>query len=301
MNRWRLPDRIVREMRRLPSVLHTIILEYITPDQRILVGRMGNWYFDQYTPGQLDLNKANITLTWDIQYCDFIHHTLVGSKVFFYSSSYGYSNRATHGQVITFDMTTLKFDDIHREHIHGGALGQLHGQVYLFGGISYEVGTSSTRCITRYQCYHPRLNYHRFGPAAVSTWDRIYAIGGSVGTRAATTVEVFNGWRWTLVRSLMTVPRQFATAVSLNRQIYVIGGEGTTAVEVLDLKTLTWRSTRSLSYVRRQPRSIVYQNRIYCLPEYNIPCEVYNPVTQTWCVTPFPHGSVPICFVWPAS
>ncbi len=81
----------------------------------------------------------------------------------------------------------------------------------------------------------------KFGAAVVL--DKIYIAGGSNGAQLSS-VEVYNGTKWSLLSSTLARVRYGCTAVAFQNKFVVLGGrERITTIEVFDPVTSTWNTT----------------------------------------------------------
>ncbi|MDR9852874.1 kelch repeat-containing protein [Paenibacillus sp. VCA1] len=140
----------------------------------------------------------------------------------------------------------------------------------------------------------------RVGAAVVSVNDKIYVIGGAVGTTSYADVQEYDpiSDTWT-TKSSMPTKRGATSAAVVNGKIYVIGGytgnlqsisggDYSAAVEEYDPITDTWTSKKPMKTPRTWVSSASYNGKIYTMGGVNASSDMlnvieeYNPETDTW-------------------
>lgn len=136
------------------------------------------------------------------------------------------------------------------------------------------------------------------------TTGKIYAIGGTNGTSATNTVEVYDPSRdrWSNVSGMPTARSELAVAF-VNGKIYAIGGVGVgsgiplATVEVYDPSTNLWSSAPPIHHARTGLAASVLYGKIYAIGG-SVPIltgfqvlntvEVFDPSTNLWSAAPSP-------------
>ncbi len=215
---------------------------------------------------------------------------------------------------------------------HHVAITEYRGKIYVFGGIVLpQSGPPSWVPIDNSWEYDPAadtwkalapLPTKRGAANAVAVGDKIYVIGGfntppgakdpgvhpARPHRSVGTVEEYdpatNTWR---ERTPMPLPRNHATAATVNGKIYVIGGRvggafitsassNVDVVEEYDPATDSWGAPRAkMPSARSDMTSGVHNGRIYVTGGEGQDAqrmwtfralEAYDPATNTWTVLP---------------
>jgi hypothetical protein len=140
------------------------------------------------------------------------------------------------------------------------------------------------------------MNEPRFGVALAAVNGKLYAIGGSNGSSAVSTVEKYDPFldTWTYVSSMMNSRSDLAVAV-VNSKIYAIGGQYNTIVrdyvEEYDDATNLWVNKRMMPLACYGFGLAVCNSRIYAIGGatgggVTQLVNVYDPATDSWAAAP---------------
>ena len=140
----------------------------------------------------------------------------------------------------------------------------------------------------------PPLLHARSAHAVVTDGDAVYALGGTgANGEPVSSVERFDGERWTEETTLPGEGLNAPAAALLDGRIYVIGGFGTTTnvatpgVHVYDLVTRTWSEAAPLPAARGGHAAAVLDGKIHVVGGGNDVStlalhSVYDPTADRW-------------------
>jgi N-acetylneuraminic acid mutarotase len=159
-----------------------------------------------------------------------------------------------------------------------GASGTIGGKLYAFSGCGPDVGITK-----RLDRYDPSTNkwtalaapasFHFYPAGGAVVNGKFYLVGGSTNTTMplvlSRTLEAYDPGTgaWTTLAQAPTA-RYTGTAVGLNGQLYVFGGEDASGasfstVEVYTPSTNTWRTLSSMPTSRGLPAAAVINGQAY--------------------------------------